>query len=171
MALSLSRKTGSRRLTGMLLFAVRTFLLLINQKAITRLIACKGRLYLFELRMGYPVKIQLFITLSNYISFFINLHPQRLSSPILLQDQLNIYPDIYIFVNTQTLNMRTINRFFRIISFNSLVTAIILYLLNYENTAIYLLILGIAGLAVMLFLYIYKMYLMNLIKKNKTKII
>ncbi len=43
-------KPGSRLLTGVLLCAVRTFLPPINQGTITRLIADKGRFYLFEKR-------------------------------------------------------------------------------------------------------------------------
>ena len=63
--------------------------------------------------------------------------------------------------------MKMINSFLTFIGLNSFMAFIILLLLEYQNGAMIFLTIAACCFAGMLFFYIYKLYLINNLKKNK----
>ena len=63
--------------------------------------------------------------------------------------------------------MKMINSFLTFIGLNSFMAFIILLLLEYQNGAMVFLTVAASSFTGILFFYIYKLYLLNTLKKNK----
>jgi hypothetical protein len=65
--------------------------------------------------------------------------------------------------------MRLINGFLKFIGINAFLVFFILLILDYEDTSMVFLVVSLACFGTLLFLQLYKLYLVNNIKKNKTE--
>jgi hypothetical protein len=65
--------------------------------------------------------------------------------------------------------MKIINGFLKFIGLNAFMAFVILLLLDYEDTSIVFLVVSVACFGTLLFLQLYKFYLVNNFKKNKTE--
>jgi hypothetical protein len=61
--------------------------------------------------------------------------------------------------------MKFINGILSFSGLNTLMAAVVLYVLDYENTAMVLLMVSLFCFAVILFFYLYKMYILIRLKK------
>jgi len=65
--------------------------------------------------------------------------------------------------------MKIINGFLKFIGINAFFVFLILLMLDYEDMSIVFLVVSLACFGVLLFLQLYKFYMLNNIKKNKTE--
>lgn len=65
--------------------------------------------------------------------------------------------------------MKLINGFLKFIGLNAFLTFIILVLLDYEDMSLVFLVVALGSFLALLLLQLYKIYLLNDIKKNKSK--